>query len=231
MIRVGIVDDQPLVRAGFAMLIGSQDDMEVVWQAGDGDEIPEGESGADIILMDVQMARTGGIPATRRVLSSDRHVRVIMLTTFDDERFVSGAIAAGASGFLLKDAQPEELLDAVRTVHSGAAVLAPSVTAELLERLRTPGQTGVDAAEEQIPAPVPLIDPLTPRETEILRLVALGYNNDEIAAREFVSMATVKTHIRHILAKTGSRDRVHAVLYAYRTGLVGRAELLAHPGG
>ena len=114
--------------------------MDVVWQAGDGDEIPDGESAADIMEMDVRMARTGGTPATRWVLTDDSGVRVIMLTTSDGERFVSGAIAAGASGFLLKAAQPEELPDAVRTVHSGAAVPAPSVTAELPERLSTPGQ-------------------------------------------------------------------------------------------
>ena len=215
MIRVGLVDDQPLVRAGFALLIGSQDDMSVAWEAGDGDEVPD--AGADIVLMDVQMPRVDGITATRELLGRDRDVRVIMLTTFDDHDFVRGAITAGASGFLLKDARPEELLAAIRTVHAGDAVLAPRVTGRVLRELR-----GVDKHAE--------LD-LTPRETEILRLMALGYSNTEIAERKFVSMATVKTHVRHILMKTGSRDRVHAVLLALRSGLVGVEELLIHPPG
>ncbi|AGF72741.1 response regulator [Corynebacterium halotolerans] len=225
MIRVGLVDDQPLVRAGFAMLIGSQDDMAVRWQAGDGAEVPSQEP-VDVVLMDVQMPGMDGITATRRLLSGDDHVKVIMLTTFDDGEFVSGAIDAGASGFLLKDAQPEELLDAIRLVHRGDAVLAPRVTAQVLRTLRAPrpGGSGVTRDERSLAE-------LTPREHEVLRLIALGYSNEEIAGAEFVSMATVKTHVRHILMKTSSRDRVHAVLFAYRTGLVDTAELLDHPQG
>lgn len=214
MIRVGLVDDQPLVRAGFAMLIGSQDDMTVVWQAGDGDEIHE--HAVDVVLMDVQMPRVDGITATARLLERDDQVRVIMLTTFDDQDFVSGAITAGASGFLLKDSQPEQFLDAIRTVHAGNAVLSPRVTAGVLRELHG-GRL-----------PVGELD-LTPREKEILRLMALGYTNEEIAERELVSMSTVKTHVRHILLRTGSRDRVHAVLQAYRSGLVRVDELLIHP--
>ncbi|MGP6172930.1 response regulator [Corynebacterium sp. A21] len=229
MIRIGLVDDQPLVRAGFAMLIGSQDDMSVRWQAGDGAEIPApGAGDVDIVLMDVQMPQVDGITATRELLRNNEGVRVIMLTTFDDEEFVGGAIEGGASGFLLKDAQPEELLAAIRTVHRGDAVLAPKVTAQVLDRLRRPEIPAATA-----PSPHPGLLDLTPREREILQLMAQGYNNDEIAEAEFVSMATVKTHVRHILMKTGSRDRVHAVLFAYRTGLVSPGELLGrdHPQG
>lgn len=215
VIRVGLVDDQPLVRAGFALLVNSQDDLTVVWQAGDGDDLPT--EPADVVLMDVQMPRVDGITAARQLLVGDDHVRVIMLTTFDDEAFVSGAIAAGASGFLLKDSQPEQLLHAIRTVAEGNAILSPKVTAGVLRQLQG------DVHQEELD--------LTARERDILRLIALGYNNEEIAAQEFVSMSTVKTHVRHILLKTGSRDRVHAVLRAYRSGLVRVDELLIHPQG
>ncbi|MGD7001018.1 response regulator [Corynebacterium halotolerans] len=226
MIRVGLVDDQPLVRAGFGMLIGSQEDMTVAWEAGDGAEVPD-RTPVEVVLMDVQMPVVDGITATRHLLAADDQVKVIMLTTFDDREFVSGAIEAGASGFLLKDAQPEELLEAVRVVHGGDAVLAPKVTAQVLRGLRSPEiSTG-----ESMPRNHGALSALTPRELEILRLIALGLSNEEIAATEFVSMATVKTHVRHLLLKTGSRDRVQAVLFAYRTGLVSTAELLDHPQG
>lgn len=226
MIRVGLVDDQPLVRAGFGMLIGSQEDMAVAWEAGDGAEVPD-RTPVEVVLMDVQMPVVDGITATRHLLAADDQVKVIMLTTFDDREFVSGAIEAGASGFLLKDAQPEELLEAVRVVHGGDAVLAPKVTAQVLRGLRSPEiSTG-----ESVPRNHGALSALTPRELEILRLIALGLSNEEIAATEFVSMATVKTHVRHLLLKTGSRDRVQAVLFAYRTGLVSTAELLDHPQG
>ena len=205
-ISVGLVDDQPLVRTGFAMLINSQDDMETSWEASDGAEVPT-QTHADIVLMDVQMPKVNGIEATRALLRSDADTKVIMLTTFDDQDFVSGAIEAGASGFLLKDAQPEELLHAIRLVYAGQAVLAPKATARVLG----------------------MLNELTPREHEVLRLIALGLSNEEIAVAEYVSMATVKTHVRHILMKTNSRDRVQAVLCAYRNGLVTTEELLRHP--
>ncbi|WP_034649386.1 response regulator [Corynebacterium vitaeruminis] len=222
MIRVGLADDQPLVRAGFGMLVGSQDDMEVVWEVSDGDEVAAAAAArpADVVLMDVQMPRMDGIAAARALLVSDESVRIIMLTTFDDAEFVRGAIEAGASGFLLKDATPDELLHAVRTVYEGDAVLAPKVTAQVMKmwRPKASESESVDVG-------------LTPRESEILKHIARGLTNEEIAAAEFVSMATVKTHVRHILMKTGSRDRVQAVLFAFRTGLVTVDELLRHPQG
>lgn len=222
VIRVGLADDQPLVRAGFGMLVGSQDDMEVVWEVSDGDEVAAAAAArpADVVLMDVQMPRMDGIAAARALLASDESVRIIMLTTFDDAEFVRGAIEAGASGFLLKDATPDELLHAVRTVYEGDAVLAPKVTAQVMKmwRPKASESESIDAG-------------LTPRESEILKHIARGLTNEEIAAAEFVSMATVKTHVRHILMKTGSRDRVQAVLFAFRTGLVTVDELLRHPQG
>ena len=174
--------------------------------------------------MDVQMPKVNGIEATRALLRSDADTKVIMLTTFDDQDFVSGAIEAGASGFLLKDAQPEELLHAIRLVYAGQAVLAPKATARVLGMLKN---QGVDKHVE--PPDQGVLDELTPREHEVLRLIALGLSNEEIAVAEYVSMATVKTHVRHILMKTNSRDRVQAVLCAYRNGLVTTEELLRHP--
>lgn len=235
-IAVGLVDDQPLVRTGFAMLVNSQDDMRVAWDVSDGDQVP-GQDPVDVVLMDVQMARVDGITAAQRLIEQYPQTRVIMLTTFDDHGFVRGAVDAGASGFLLKDAQPEELLRAVRVVHSGEAVLAPKVTANILRDLvaqhpaappvpMAPTPTAEASAGERAP-----VEELTRRELHVLRLMALGLNNQEIAEREVVSMATVKTHVRHILMKTCSRDRVQAVLFAYRRGVVSPQELLNHPQG
>lgn len=237
-IRVVLVDDQSLVRSGFKLLINSQDDMKVVGEAADGAEVPaifvDGLE-ADIILMDVQMPAVNGIDATRSLVASGCNARVIMLTTFDDHDYVKGAIEAGASGFLLKDAEPEELLHAIRTVHSGNAVLAPKVTAQVLKSLASAPSPNAGVRPQPLPSPgtidkntTQVLEALTAREREILRLIGLGLSNDEIAASEFVSMATVKTHVRHILMKTGSRDRVQAVLFAYRAGVVGFAEMLEY---
>ena len=233
-IRIGLVDDQPLVRAGFAMLLGSQEDLDVAWQASDGDEVLDlaRAQPADIVLMDVQMSRVNGIAATERLLPEFPDTQVIMLTTFDDQNFVHGAISAGASGFLLKDVEPEELLAAIRTVHSGEAVLSPRITAQVLQQLRSEqsaAQPDSPATPVAAAATAPPAEDLTPRELDVLKLMALGYSNTEIAECEFVSMATVKPHVRHILTKTGSRDRVHAVLYALTHGVVSVEELLSHP--
>lgn len=219
MIKIGLVDDQPLVRAGFGMLISSQSDMEVAWQVTDGDEIPL-PSEVDVILMDVQMRRVNGIEACKTVLASDPDVRIIMLTTFDDFELVGRSLDAGASGFLLKDAEPEEFLAAIRTVVDGNAVLAPRVTKHVIS-------AALNTHAVQRVYDERTLDELTQREREVLRLMALGLSNEEIAKSEVISMATVKTHVRHILIKTDSRDRVHAVLFAVRTGLVTQQELLS----
>ena len=219
MITIGLADDQPLVRTGFSLLINSQADMEASWQVADGTQVAR-QKPVDIVLMDIQMPELNGIEATKQLIAANPDTKVIMLTTFDDEEFVAGAIAAGASGFLLKDVEPEELFDAIHLVYDGQAVLAPTATAHVLELLKHPNQPAA-------PTPSPAVAELTPRETVILRLIALGLTNQEIADHEYVSMATVKTHVRHILMKTNSRDRVHAVLFAYRTGVVSTDELLS----
>jgi DNA-binding NarL/FixJ family response regulator len=225
-IRVVLVDDQQLVRAGFRMVIDSQPDLTVVGEAGDGAAAVEllRRTPADVVLMDVRMPGTDGIAATEQVTSSPEPPRVVVLTTFDLDEYVVAAIGAGASGFLLKDAPPEEMLAAVRTVHAGDSVIAASSTRRLLQHV-APMLRG---AANGTPAPG---DPgalaeLTPREKEVLVLMAYGASNTEIAGQLFVSEATVKTHVGRVLAKTGSRDRVQAVVLAYRTGLVAPADLL-----
>lgn len=240
-VTVGLADDQQLVRAGFAMVLDSQDDVEVVWQAADGVEAVElaGSQPVDVIFMDVQMPNLDGIAATREVLESgvagpgDEPTRVVVLTTFDNDEYVMNSIAAGASGFLLKDTDPEDLIDAVRTVGEASAVISPKATARLLRQVRggashlgveASGGSGADTPDED--DDLGLVDPLTPREREILVLVARGYSNPEIARQLFVSLPTVKTHVGRILAKTGSRDRVHAVLFAVRHGLVDASRAL-----
>ncbi|MEJ6549427.1 response regulator transcription factor [Corynebacterium sp. USCH3] len=254
-ITVGLADDQQLVRAGFGMVLDSQPDITVVWQAVDGAEAVNlaGSQPVDIILMDVQMPELDGIAATRKIVEagitgpSGEPTRVVVLTTFDNDDYVMGSITAGASGFLLKDADPEELIDAVRTVGEAEAVISPKATARLLRQVRggVGGEAGVreqgagtasprQAEPEQDAGPdvataaaeLGLPDPLTPRELEILVLVARGYSNPEIARRLFVSLPTVKTHVGRILAKTESRDRVHAVLFAFSNGLVDPVRVL-----
>lgn len=223
MIRVGLADDQQLVRAGFGLVLDSQDDITVAWQAADGKEACElAESDpVDIILMDVQMPRMDGIEATRQVVAGGTGARVIVLTTFDNDNYVLGAVEAGASGFLLKDTDPEELISAVRTVGESAAVISPKATARLLRTIRM-AQTPQRRESVELDLP----DPLTPRELEILQLIGLGYSNQEIADKLYISLPTVKTHVGRVLMKTQSRDRVHAVLFAFKHHLVHADDLL-----
>ncbi|MBM7791377.1 response regulator [Tenggerimyces flavus] len=215
-IRVFLVDDQVLVRAGFRMVVNSQEDMTVVGEAGDGGEAIEKllATRADVVLMDVRMPRMDGVEATRHVRTlPDPTPRVVVLTTFDLDEYVFSAIKAGASGFLLKDAPPENLLSAIRSVHSGDSVVAPSTTKRLLERFSP-------FLPDQQPAVDDRIGSLTDREREVLLEVARGLSNSEIAAKLYLSEATVKTHVGRILAKLSLRDRVQLVVFAYETGLV-----------
>jgi DNA-binding NarL/FixJ family response regulator len=212
--RIFLVDDQALVRAGFRMLIDAQPDMEVVGDAGDGREALEAlaVTRADLVLMDVRMPGLDGVQATERLLAEVRPApKVVVLTTFDLDEYVYAAIRAGASGFLLKDARPEELLGAVRAVLSGDAVVAPSATRRLLEHVAETLPTGRGD---------PRLEQLTAREREVLREVARGRSNAEIAADLFMAEATVKTHVGRLLAKLDLRDRVQLAVFAYETGFV-----------
>ena len=214
MIRVIIADDQALVRAGFAMILDAQDDFEVVGEAADGMQAVDlgRELQPDIVLMDIQMPVMDGIEATRRLVVASPATRVLMLTTYDLDEYVFHAMRAGASGFLLKDVPPAELSRAVRTVITGDALLAPVITRRLLEEyLRRPRPGGASQAPWS---------GLTQREAEVLRLLASGKSNAEIAAAIFLGEATVKTHVARILAKLQLRDRVQAVVWAYESGLV-----------
>lgn len=214
-IRVLIADDQSMVRAGFTALLGAQPGIEVVGQAADGSEAVEvaREQRPDVILMDVRMPRMNGIEATRAIAAFDGDpVRVIMLTTFDIDEYVFDAIRAGASGFLLKDALPEELVSAVRVVAQGEALLAPSVTRRVIE-----GFAAVSTAPRDT---TPTLDTLTDREREVLVEVARGLSNSEIARHLVIAEQTVKTHVSKVLGKLGLRDRAQAVVAAYENGLV-----------
>ncbi len=231
-IKVFLVDDQELVRAGFAMVIGSQPDLVVVGEAGNGGEAVErlAVTAADVVVMDVRMPRMDGIEATRilteqakrregsdtngsRTIARASGPRILVLTTFDLDEYAFSALRAGAAGFLLKDTPPGELLRAIRTVHAGDAVVAPSTTRRLVERF-------VDQVPDAA-APVPAqLTGLTEREREVLTEIARGLSNTEIAAKFFLSEATVKTHVGRVLAKTGLRDRVALVVLAYEIGLV-----------
>lgn len=228
-VRVMLVDDQQLVRAGFRMVIDSQADLRVVGEAGDGEEALRvlATTTADVVLMDVRMPRMDGVAATAAVLEQAAArsrppgaapLRVVVLTTFDLDDYALSAIRAGASGFLLKDAPPEELLAAIRTVHAGDAVIAASTTRRLLDHM---APMLAAQAQQQGPGPV---DTLTEREREVLLLMARGRSNSEIGRDLFVAEATVKTHVGRVLAKLGARDRVQAVVVAYESGLV-------RPGG
>ena len=217
MIRVFLVDDQALVRAGFRLVIDSQPDMTVVGEAGDGRDALEAlaVTSADVVLMDVRMPVLDGVAATAHLVERDGDAapRVVMLTTFDLDEYVFAAIRAGASGFLLKDAPTHEVLDAVRAVAAGDAVLAPAVTRQLL-----------DQVGRRLPAPVSRtpddLAALTDREQQVLRMLAAGLSNAEISSALVLSEATVKTHVSNLLGKLGLRDRVQAVIYAYESGLI-----------
>lgn len=270
-IRVMLVDDQRLVRGGLSMLVNSQPDLQVVMEADDGlaaidvfDRMVSEGQAPQVILMDVRMPHCDGLEAARRILerdgerevSEDERVRIIMLTTFDIDEYVYSAVRAGASGFLLKDTPPEQLLEAIRTVHRGDAVIAPSATRRLLEQMIpvldspapvVPTAPAAPAAESVLAIPsaagselpkatfIPaehasfepvqdyphreLIDQLSPREFEVLGLIARGLSNAEITRELVLSEATVKTHVSHVLAKLGARDRVQAVIMAYEAGI------------
>ena len=270
-IRVMLVDDQRLVRGGLSMLVNSQPDLQVVMEADDGlaaidvfDRMVSEGQAPQVILMDVRMPHCDGLEAARRILehdgerevSEDERVRIIMLTTFDIDEYVYSAVRAGASGFLLKDTPPEQLLEAIRTVHRGDAVIAPSATRRLLEQMipvldspvpAAPVSKSVPAAESMQATPpaagselpkatfIPadsasfepaqdyphreLIEQLSPREFEVLGLIARGLSNAEITRELVLSEATVKTHVSHVLAKLGARDRVQAVIMAYEAGI------------
>jgi DNA-binding NarL/FixJ family response regulator len=214
-IRIVLVDDQELLRTGFRMVLNSQPDMDVVGEAGDGQAALDllTTLAADVVLMDVRMPRMDGVAATREIVVRGERPRVLMLTTFDLDEYAFTALKAGASGFLLKDVPPPDLLAAIRAVHSGEAVVAPSTTRRLLDKFAPLLPSGSE------PAP-PELTVLTDREHEVLLLVAQGLSNAEIAAKLFLSEATVKTHVGRILMKLGLRDRVQAVVLAYETGLV-----------
>jgi DNA-binding NarL/FixJ family response regulator len=215
-IRVLLADDQALVRGGFRAILDAEPDIEVVAEASDGAEVLElaARHRVDVALMDIRMPRLDGIEATRRLLAEPRSppTRVLVLTTFDLDDYVYEALRAGASGFLLKEVLPEQLAPAVRVVAAGEALLAPSITRRLIERFAhgpVPGRQSETLLEE-----------LTPRELEVLRLLARGMSNAEIAQQLIVGEATVKTHVAHVLAKLNLRDRIHAVVFAYESGLV-----------
>jgi DNA-binding NarL/FixJ family response regulator len=215
-IGVLIVDDQALVRAGFGMILSIEPDLHVVGEAADGDQAVAKVAALrpDVVLMDVRMPGLDGIAATRR-LTADAScaARVVMLTTFDMDEYVYGALQAGASGFLLKDVQPELLVAGIRAVHSGESLLAPTVTRRMIEAFLQRPRV-VDAGVQR------RLGSLTAREQDVLRLLARGLTNAEIAAELYVSETTVKTHVARVLMKLGLRDRVQAVIYAYETGLV-----------
>ncbi|SDS99155.1 response regulator [Actinopolymorpha singaporensis] len=220
-VRVLLVDDQPLLRTGFRMILESEPDIAVVGEAGDGQKaVTEARAlQPDVVLMDIRMPRMDGVEATRLITGTERGgtVRVLVLTTFDLDEYVVDALRAGASGFLLKDVPPEDLADAIRIVARGEAVVAPTVTRRLLDRFATVlPSTSRESAQE--------LAHLTEREREVLRLMSRGMSNAEIAGELYVSETTVKTHVGNVLAKLGLRDRVQAVVFAYESGLV-------RPGG
>jgi DNA-binding NarL/FixJ family response regulator len=214
VIRVVVADDQALVRAGFRVLVDSAEDLSVVGEAADGAEAVTTtlRERPDVVLMDIRMPVMDGLEATRRIVEADDAVRVLVVTTFDLDEYVFGALKAGASGFLLKDTPPGDLLAGIRVVAGGEALLSPSITRHLIEEfVRRP---------QAAPAAPPALGGLTERETEVLGLVAKGWSNAEIAGHLFISAATAKTHVSRLLMKLDARDRAQLVVVAYETGLV-----------
>jgi len=213
-IRVFLADDQDLVRDGLAMIVSAQDDLVVVGEADDGARavVEAGRTSPDVVLMDIRMPVLDGVSAAERILSYPKPPRVLMLTTYDVDEYAYAALRAGASGFLLKSARGEEVVQAIRSVHRGDAVIAPQFTRRLLSQIELPGPPRVP----------PELRQLTDREREVMVHVARGATNAEIASRLFLSEATVKTHVGRILSKLGLRDRVHIVVLAYEAGLVDR---------
>ena len=211
MIRVLVADDQSMVRAGFRALLGDEEDMEVVAEASNGIEAVEKAAQFDpsVVLMDIRMPELDGLQATERILAADSATRILILTTFDLDEYVFKALRAGASGFVLKDDSPEQLVTAIRTVARGEALLSPAVTTRVIKKfIRTPH-----------PDPPTEFDELSERERDVFRLMVNGFSNAEIASELYISEATVKTHVTHILQKLKLRDRVQAVVLAYQTGL------------
>ena len=220
MIRVLIVDDQSLVRAGFRMILEAEEGVEVVGEAADGVEALAAaeELKPDVILMDVRMPNIDGLEATRRLLDGREYgPRVLILTTFDLDEYVYEALRVGASGFLLKDTPPEQLVDAIHVVANGDALLSPVITRRVIEEF-------VRRPPDSVRRPAPELGELTPRELEVLRYIARGLSNAEIAKEAYVSETTVKTHVAHILLKLRLRDRVQAVVFAYENGVVAPGE-------
>ena len=210
-IRVLVADDQSMVRAGFRMLLAGEEDVEVVAEASNGLEAVEknGRYKPHVILMDIRMPELDGLEATRRILAQDGAARILILTTFDLDEYVYEALRAGASGFVLKDDSPEQLIAAIRTVAAGDALLSPTIARRVINQF----------ARLPRPAPPKELDDLSERERDVLRLMARGYSNGEIGQELFIGETTVKTHVTHILQKLNLRDRVQAVVLAYETGL------------
>jgi DNA-binding NarL/FixJ family response regulator len=214
-VRILLVDDQPLLRTGFRMVLGAEDDLDIVGEAGDGAEAIDLARRLlpDVVLMDIRMPRLDGVAATKAIVDARLPVRVLILTTFDLDEYVVGALRAGASGFLAKDVPAEDLVAAIRTVARGEAIVAPRILQRLLDRFAT-------ALPDPNAAPPRRLDVLTEREREVLVQVARGLSNAEIARALSVSETTIKTHVGHVLTKLGLRDRVQAVVLAYESGLV-----------
>jgi len=214
-VRILLADDQPLLRTGFRMVLGTEDDLDIVAEAGDGLEAVELSRRLlpDVVLMDIRMPRMDGVAATRAIVDARLPVRVLILTTFDLDEYVVGALRAGASGFLAKDVPAEDLVTAIRTVAAGEAVVAPRILRRLLDRF-------ADVLPDPAATPPKALSALTEREREVLVQVARGLSNAEIARALSVSETTIKTHVGHVLTKLGLRDRVQAVVLAYETGLV-----------